>query len=75
MASSRTTSEYTLHTSAGLDATFGSLNPSSSSTIRNAELLEGLCGTGGPSFAMPEVDDIDTFERNVVEYVKPNHGT
>eukprot|EP00889_Picochlorum_renovo_P000213 jgi/Picre1/27243/NNA_000212.t1 len=26
-------------------------------------------------FQMPEVDDFDTFEREVVEYVKPNHGT
>ena len=31
--------------------------------------------TGVDSFDMPQVDNIDDFERQVVEYVKPNHGT
>lgn len=26
-------------------------------------------------FPLPPVDDLDSFERDVVEYVKPNHGT
>lgn len=27
------------------------------------------------TFALPAVDDMDAFEKEVVEYVKPNHGT
>ncbi|PRW56251.1 20S proteasome beta subunit type beta 5 isoform B [Chlorella sorokiniana] len=33
------------------------------------------CGLAADSFPLPAVQDLDSFEREVVEYVKPNHGT
>ncbi|KAL4457430.1 hypothetical protein ABPG75_012295 [Micractinium tetrahymenae] len=35
----------------------------------------GVGGAPVDSFPLPAVQDIDSFEREVVEYVKPNHGT
>ncbi|EFN58923.1 hypothetical protein CHLNCDRAFT_56983 [Chlorella variabilis] len=35
----------------------------------------GVSGVAVDSFPLPAVADIDSFEREVVEYVKPNHGT
>jgi len=38
------------------------------------EFLENV-GTATQSFSLPQVQDIDSFERQVVECVKPAHGT
>ena len=69
---------HTLHTKAGLDAAFSSLGPSTRGFDHREEILSGL-QTGDAAnanvFALPEVDNVDAFERQVVEYVKPNHGT
>jgi hypothetical protein len=75
MASSST------YTKAGLDAAFGALRqgPQRSKDHRDllSDLLPAQAGSlnGTDVFPMPEVDNMDAFERQVVEYVKPNHGT
>ena len=58
--------------SSHLSRAFGVLEPSSTSIRRNDELLAGLHDEA--SFALPEVDNVDAFERQVVNMVKPNHG-
>ncbi len=74
-----TSSFHTLHTKAGMDAVFSSLSPSTRGFDRHSEeILPGLDtadAAGAGVFAMPDVDNVDAFERQVVEYVKPNHGT
>jgi len=68
------------YTSAGLDAAFGALRPKVHSDDHRGLLSDALPATHGPSdtadvFPMPEVDNVDDFERQAVEFVKPNHGT
>ncbi|KFM24035.1 Proteasome subunit beta type-5-B [Auxenochlorella protothecoides] len=37
--------------------------------------LTGISGEGIDAFPLPAVADLDSFEKEVVEYVKPSHGT
>lgn len=51
-----------------------------SATRAEREALEDAAAAAGPGpsgacFPLPAVKDIDSFERSVMEYVKPNHGT
>jgi len=69
----------TLNTNAGMDAAFSGLRPRpSTGAFDREEIISGLDTSGAAGagvFAMPDVDNVDAFERQVVEYVKPNHGT